>query len=248
MSEKRIELPRIAESNIEQVLLDFLAEQRRRLKPQTLAKYRDIVELLQNHLNGYGYEALSKAESALFEKHFYADGDEHKEFCQIFGSEKIPPNLGMFFSYFMVSKVLAGPTLKRAAGTVTKKLVDWLVEKGRIPAEDALKSKKKAERAERVLPNAEKALAILFESAEKINVEPDDLDEGDYVDFDHHTIRRIGPGKLWFTIREGGLTLVPVTVPKEAADLLETGWDIRCAFARIRGKWHIIEVANVYPH
>ena len=59
-------LPIIADPTVEQVLKRFLKEQGKRLKPVTMRKYEDVVELLQVHLNGYGYEGLSKAETALF--------------------------------------------------------------------------------------------------------------------------------------------------------------------------------------
>jgi len=32
-----------------------------------------------------------------------------------------------------------------------------------------------------------------------------------------------------------------------ATDLLEKGWTISCALVRRRGRWHLAEVANVYP-
>jgi len=37
-------------------------------------------------------------------------------------------------------------------------------------------------------------------------------------------------------------------VPRKATELLQKDWDISCAVARIRGKWRLVEVANVYPH
>ncbi len=39
----------------------------------------------------------------------------------------------------------------------------------------------------------------------------------------------------------------PVPVPREVTELLAVGWSISCALGRIRGKWRILEVANVYP-
>lgn len=62
-------------------------------------------------------------------------------------------------------------------------------------------------------------------------------------------MRRLKPGKLWLKVytEKGKNTVGPIAVPKEATGLLREGWDISCAIARVRGKWKIVEVANVYP-
>jgi hypothetical protein len=36
-------------------------------------------------------------------------------------------------------------------------------------------------------------------------------------------------------------------VPKAATELLRQGWQMSCSLARIRGTWHLFEMANVYP-
>lgn len=46
-------LPQIADPTIEQALEVFLAEQRKRLKPGTMARYELVISLLQSHLDGY---------------------------------------------------------------------------------------------------------------------------------------------------------------------------------------------------
>jgi hypothetical protein len=68
------------------------------------------IELFQHSLNGYGYQSLSDDETKLFEYFYENDGDGHKEFCQIFGPEKIPENVGEFVGYFLIRKVMASPT------------------------------------------------------------------------------------------------------------------------------------------
>ena len=44
-------------------LAQFMAEQEQRLAPKTCAQYRDVVELLQHHLNGYASD-LARAVGA----------------------------------------------------------------------------------------------------------------------------------------------------------------------------------------
>ena len=101
--------------------------------------------------------------------------------------------------------------------------------------------------AARKLPNAERATQILFEATDNLVFEDGDEEYEEYLEFDHFTIARIEPGKLWFqTYGEQGM-LGPVAVPEAATGLLEAGWDISCALGRIGGEWRIVEVANVYP-
>jgi len=249
MNENIVNLPRLARPSIDDVLEEFMAEQRKRLKQATLTKYEQVTSLLRDYLNSYAYEGLSKTEAALFEKHYNATGKKHRDFCRIFGPEKIPENLGGFLGYFIISKVMAGEDFKRAAGTVTKKLVKWLGAKGYVAEDAARRIADEAGEASRDLARAERAAAILWAAAEKQAVNPLDLDEEDYHDFDHYTIVKIEPGKLWLQVYDiGGVkTLGPIPVPKKATGLLQEGWDISCALGRVKGKWRIVEMANVFP-
>jgi hypothetical protein len=247
---KIINLPKIAEPSIEQVFEEFLSEQSKTLKPKTASGYRDVIRLFQDCMNGYAYQSLSKAEASLFDKYYNAEGQEHKEFCQLFGPEKITENTGEFLGYFMVRKVMAGGDFKRLAGTVIKKLSKWLTEEGYISKEDAAMSEKTGADASKYLPKAEKAASILYRAGEALDFEPDDLNDEDYHDFDHYTIEKIEPGNLWLEVydEKGKRTVGPIEVPKEASALLQAGWNISCAIARLKNKWWIVEVANVYPH
>ena len=244
-----VKLPRIADPTIDQVLQQFLDEQRGQLKAGTVAKYEEVLDLLRHHLNGYAYEGLSKAESALFDKHFDAQGEEHREFCQIFGPDKVVENLGGFVGYFMVRKVMGSANLKRAAGTVTKKLSEWLAKAGHISDDEAHDGAERGAEAARDLPLAERAAAIPAQALSRIAVDPNELEDKDYFEFDHYTIAKIEPGRLWFTVFDdrGETTEGPIPVPKEATSSLREGWEISCALGRIRGKWRLVEVANVYP-
>jgi hypothetical protein len=242
-------LPQPANPTIDHVFEEFLADQRERLKPRTLSRYEDVLDLLRHHLNGYAYEGLSKSESALFEKHYDAEGDGHREFCQLFGPGKIVENLGGFLGYFMIRKVLAGQDLKRAAGSVTKKLSKWLATKGYIADDEAQDGADRGSEAARELPQAEKATGILYEAAAYLAIDPDGLADEDYLEFDHYTIGKVEPGELWLEHWAGGKTRLcgPIPVPHTATKLLQQGWDISCALGRIRGKWQIVEAGNVYP-
>ncbi len=249
MGRKVTKLPEIASRTIEDVLEEFLEEQRKRLKPRTVSTYENVISLLKDQMNVFGHVGLSKAESALFDRYYNAGGSEHREFCRIFGPEKITENLGEFLGYFMVRKVMAGADFKRSAGTVTKKLSKWLAEKRYISEESAMDGMEEGAAAARDLPQAARAAGIIYNASEGYNIDPDDIDDEDYMEFDHFTISRIEPGKLWVEIYEGGErgTLGPVAVPESATFLLAKGWNISCALGKVNGKWRIIDMGNVYP-
>ncbi|HLG19833.1 MAG TPA: hypothetical protein VI895_08490 [Bdellovibrionota bacterium] len=234
---------------IDGVFDQFIADQAGRIVPRTLEKYKNVLDLLRHHLNGYGHDALTSTERKVFEDHFNAEGEAHRDFCQIFGPEKILPNLSMFLSYFMVRKVIAGQDLLRAAGTVTKKLSRWLGEKGYVSVDVASEGAEKGAEAGRDLPRAERAARILYEAMQKSAVDPTELSEEDFLDFDHFTISKLRTGQLWLTNFEGGKeqALGPIAVPSKATELLQEGWDVGCALGRVRGKWRLVEVGNIYP-
>ena len=120
--------PEVADPAIAKVLDEFLDEQRRRLAPRTFRKYDDVIGLLKDCLDGYGHLFLDSREERLFDRFFSAEGDEHREFCEIFGPEHILPSYGEFLGYFMIRKVDASEDTMRAAGTVTRKLARRLHE------------------------------------------------------------------------------------------------------------------------
>lgn len=249
MAARIVKLAQPADPTIDQVFEEFLAEQRKRLAPKTVTRYGDVLSLLRHHLNGYAHETLSTAESALFDRHYNAEGDDHRDFCDLFGPDKIIGSLGSFLGYFMIRKVMAGQDLKRAAGTVTKKLSKWLAAKGYISEEEAQAGADEGTEAARDLPKAERAAQILVDAVEDLAIDPNALADEDYLEFDHFTIGKIEPGKLWLEDFEGGESQLygPVPVPNSATKLLRKGWDISCSLGRVRGKWRIVDVASVYP-
>ncbi len=246
MKKKTARLPKIADPTIEKVFEDFLAEQKKRLKPETVAGYEEIIELLTDSLNGYGHQWLSSKEETLFEKLYNAEGKEQREFCQIFGPDKIVDSFGEFLGYFMIRKVMAGGETLRMSGTVTKKLSKWLAAKGYISEEEAMEGAEDGAAAARDLPLAEQAAEILYAATRKVAFNHGEVSDEDYLDFDHYCITKVEPGKLWLE-KDGAEIAGPVIVPKEATELLREDWDISCSLARVKGKWRMVEVANVYP-
>lgn len=243
-------ISRPADPNIDDVLDAFLREQRERIAAKTFSNYESVVELLRSYLNGYAYQSLSKAESRMFDHHFNATGKEHREFCQLFGPEKIAENVGGFLGDFMIRKVMAGESFKRASGMVCKRLSKWLGKKGYISGDDAEESASRGLRAGRELAEAERAARLLQDAADRLGIDVQAVEDEDYVDFDHFTISRVEPGKIWLEVWEDdgkARPRGPIPAPKTATWLLRRGWDVSCTLVRLRGVWRMVEVANVYP-
>lgn len=249
MGAQIVKLPRPAEPNIRRVLEEFLEAQRTRLAPRTLARYADVLDLLRSYLNGYAHENLSAPEAALFERGYNAEGEEHREFCDLFGPDKIVESLDVFLGYFMIRNVIAGEDFLRAAGTVTRKLSKWLAGKGYVSQEAAGEAAETSAAAARDLPKAERAAQILREASNRLDIDVAELAEEDCLEFDHFTIARVEPGRLWLEVREDGKMRErgPIPAPEPATRWLRPGWTISCSLGRVRKSWRLLEVANVYP-
>ena len=148
---------------ISKVLAEYLRAEKGRLSPKTHARYIEVIALFTNSLNGYAANSLSPFERARFDKLFNAEGEQHREFCDIFGPEHILENVGEFLNYFMVSKVIVGADTLRASGTVMKKLAKWLVEQEYVKSDDADLAIEQGSDAARDLPAAEKLSVILYD-------------------------------------------------------------------------------------
>lgn len=132
-----VKLPWPARPNIEEVLQHFLEDRTESLAPATSRSYAGVIQLFTISMNHYGYEPLSKAEEAAFHRFYDAKGDEHREFCQVFGPQKIPQNVGEFLGYFMPRKVICGRGLNQAARVVIRRLARWLCRNGHIDKDAA---------------------------------------------------------------------------------------------------------------
>jgi hypothetical protein len=228
------------EKTIEVVLDEFLEEQEERLKPSTMRKYEDIIELFQSCLDGYAHQYLDKQEDALFGRLYNADGDEHREFCQVFGPDKIPDSVGEFLNYFMIRKVMCGKELKQAAGTVIKKLGKWLGEKGYVKPESAGAMTDRGATAAKELPAAEELAWMLAEYAELTAVDCDEVIE------DHFTIEAVEPGKLHLSALSGDEKII-IGVSQDISNACRVGWSISGAMGKTNRGWCILEAWNVYP-
>jgi hypothetical protein len=198
---------------ISQILSEFLAAQERRLSGKSFSRYREVVELLRTSLNNYAYQGLCGEDKQRFESLYNAQGEEHRDFCEIFGAEQIVPNLREFLGYFMVRKVIAGTELMRAAGTVTKVLSKWLAEKGYVGAAESRSGAQHGAAAARDLPAARALARSLMEFADRQPAVDDCQEEPEE---DQFLIAQIDNGRIWLE-RMDGHRLGPFAVPPTLA-------------------------------
>jgi hypothetical protein len=228
-----------AEKPIKAVLAEFLADQRQRLKPKTLSRYESIIELFEASMDGYAYQYLDEDESALWDDLYNANGPEHREFCEIFGPEKIPQNVGEFLGYFMPHKVICGQDLLRAAGTVTKKLGKWLADKGYVNSDSADRMTDRGARASKDLPAAETLSQMLAAHADATTAPVSEQVEG------YFEVRAVGDASL--ALEEiTGAGKMTVSVPRPAARACRPGWTISGRIGKAARGWRLVEVWNVY--
>ena len=223
---------------IDTALHAFLDEERERLAARTFRNYDEVIGLLRDCLNGYAYQSLDPPERARWDA-AYTDNED--AFTAIFGPEKIPENLGEFLGYFMISKVMCGEELLRAAGTVTKRLVAWLATNGYLHPDTAAVAADAASGAARDLPRAQKLAGLLYDTSRRSGIDARALADTDYIE-DYLMIERVEPGKLFF---ERGIG--PVSVTTEASGLAQVGWSVNITLGRTAKAWKVLEVGNVYP-
>jgi hypothetical protein len=215
-----------------QVFDEFLADQKDRLSHKTYLKYSDIIDLYRSYLEGYWpghdgeYDRVTKAGGT---------------YCGTFGPEDATAGYSDFLGYFMPRKVICGKETMQAAGTVTKKLAKWLVEKGYI--EDTEDDQERAGEAARDLPNASRVVDLLDAYID----ETAPGRHGREIE-DHFWISKIEPGKLWLDpLTSGDSVIGPVPVPTAVTDVCKTMWDIGGVVAKTAKGWRFVEVWNVSP-
>ena len=242
MSEQSHKLPQPAERPIGTVLAEFLQDQRARLKGNTLHKYEAVINLFQASLNNYAYQGLDDLEEALFDRFHDASGSAHREFCQIFGPDKISGNVGEFLNYFMIRKVICGKDLLRSSGTVMKKLGRWLSEKGYVSGDEARIVTDQGADAARNLPAADELCSALMDYADRMMPRYEKSVE------DHFTLEAVEAGQLHLSGLSVGEEIV-IAVSRAVSDACRNreGWTIAGAIGKTPKGWRLLEVWNVYP-
>jgi hypothetical protein len=226
---------------IKQVFGEFLKEQQARLKPRTYSGYEDAIYLFEQCLNGYAYQDLNEKDSKLFDKLY---NENNKEFCEIFGPDKIGSSeIGEFLDYFMIRKVMGSKELMKTVGRVMRKFVKWMDEKGYMLEEDYENTAEIVDELKDELPKVGELSSLIYDYIQ--NNPPEDLTER--VD-GYFRVTKIETRKLWLEdYIGGGGTLGPVSVSTEISSTCKVGWVICLELGKTSKGWMMLESGFVYP-
>lgn len=205
-----------------------------------------IIDLFGMYLDDYGHEDLNEFEQARFDKEWSDDN----RFCDIFGPDHIQPfHLNFFLNTFVIRKVMGTKGFLKACGPVMEKLATWLSAQGHWH-EDATRYYR-----ELVGDDAGGALVGCGEFAQALHdyvanhpIRDDqaDFDDDDYLE-DQFTIKKVEPGKLILKALLDGAGSITISLPKSVTACARKGWSVTMELARIKRRWRILGVGNVYP-
>ena len=205
-----------------------------------------IIELLGGYLDGYGHEDLNEFERARFDKEWSDDN----RYCDIFGPDHIQPfHISFFRSTFVIRKVMGTKGFLKACGPVMEKLATWLLEQRHWTSDDMAEFRDLVgEKAGTDLGDCDAFGRALLDFVENhpVDVHPNDVADEDYLE-DQFTIKKVEAGKLHLDSlleEEDGIVL---SLPRSITTKARTGWSVTLELARLRGKWRILGVGNVYP-
>lgn len=205
-----------------------------------------IIDLFRHYLNDHGYDILGECDRARFEKEY----DEGRQFCESFDAEKIDPgHLNGFVSHFVIRKVVGTRSFYKACGPLIEKLADWLSQNEYWTSEQANWFRELVSpKAGQELPACDEFRQLLYDYVESHPQDvPRDLNtipDKDYLE-EQFTITKVTPTKLHldsFDERE-----IVLRLPQYATSKAKVGWSVFLALARIKDKWQILNVGNVYP-
>jgi len=224
---------------IKDVFNEFLAEQKVRLKPRTYKGYHEAIGLFEDCLNGYGYNRLSTEESERFDELY----DEGKEFCEVFGPDKITSSeIAEFLDYFMVKKVIASSTFMKTVGTVTRKFVRWLGEKGYTVKKDCKNMVDTVDDLKADMPAVADLADLIYDYIQENFYESVEETKDGYF-----SVADTKPGELWLEdYMRSGKVIGPVIVSDEISSKCKKGWTICLELGRVKKDWWMLGVGNVY--
>ena len=227
-------------STIDEVLSEFLKDQRARLSDRSYLRYEEVIDLFALSMNGHGANRLDDDDFRRWEKRF--ELDEETAFTGLFGPDKIAENVGEFLDYFMIRKVMASKELLKSAGTVTKKLAEWLGANGHVDPSTAAEMAAHGGTAAADLPAMDQLAGLLYDETRRLpDFDAAGIPDDHWVD-DYLTITKVEPGRLWFD----GLD-APLVVSEATSQAARRGWSVNLEAVKLDTGWHPLEVGNVYP-
>ncbi len=205
-----------------------------------------VIDLFSKYLDEYGHEDLNEFEQQRFENEW----GEDNRFCDIFGPDHIQPfHINFFLSTFVIRKVMETKGFRKACGPVMKKLTTWLLENEHWD-EDAMRCYRELvgdDPGGDLVGCDELANALQeYVAAHPIDDELADVDEDDYFN-DQLTIKSVERGKVVFDGFLDGEEDIVISLPKSVTSKAKAEWSVTMEIARIKGKWGILGIGNVYP-
>ena len=181
---------------------------------------------------------------------FDSEWGEDNRFCDIFGPDHIEPfHINSFLSTSVIRKVVGTKGFRKACGSVMENLASWLLKKEHWN-EEAMRYFRElvGRHAGGDLAGCDEFAQALHEYVENHRADDfeRDLDEDDYFN-DQFTIKKVKPGKVVFEGLLDGEEDIVISLPKSVTSKAKAGWSVTIQMARIKGKWGILGVGNVYP-
>ena len=228
---------------IRETLKQFLAHSGEG-NPRSMSSPSRIIDLFSRYLDDYGHDGLTEFKRRRFEQEY----DKGRRFCDIFGPDCIePPHITFFLNVFVVRKVMGTKGFLKACGPVMRKLAAWLHEQGHWD-EKAMSYYRElvGDGAGAELVGCETLTRVLnqYVNSHPVDAEAPETDDGYFND--QLTIKKVEPGKLTFDGLGDGKDIT-VSLPKSVTSKAKTGWSVTMEIARIKGKWRILGLGNVYP-
>lgn len=221
----------LPQNNIDEILQEFLDEQRKRLKYSSYIFYEDIINDFHIFLNEYGYTTLNSREKIIYKKRY--NRKEGIWFTSIFGPEKLAENVRGFVNYQLEH---GNRNEIEHTGRVIKRLASWLEEKGYISNEQA---KDMLNVGIRAVKEMFAAIQLLVALQIQTNASPNKFGEIIRSVFE---IQEIKPKEI--SLKAPGFTLT-LEVPKNVSDISQPGWKITLTAGKKDGKWHIIDAEKI---
>ena len=205
-----------------------------------------VIDWLCTYLDSYAHEDLEEFDQARFDKEY----NEGKTFCDIFGPDHIEAShINSFLNTFIPGKVMATKSLLKACGPLMEKLAAWLRDKGYWDQEkmDWFRELVGDEAGED-LGKCDAFGQALYDYVEDhpLAVDANDVADKDYLE-DQFTIKKVEVGRLHLDPMMADVKNLIVTLPSPLTKKARKGWLVSMELARIRGKWRIMGVGNVYP-
>lgn len=232
---------------IQAVLQEFLEERRRTLRPAASRLYGHVLFFLELCINNYGHRNLPEPDRVRYERVYAGTEGARMDFFELFGPARLLPELDFFVETFLHQDVHTSERVASRAKFVVADLREWLVSRGYVSRGDVEEEASRDRERTRLRLRLRRLRTLL--SRHLVSVDAGSIPRRDFVPCDAHPIVRLEQGRLWLQVYRGGCPeeIGPIFLPREATRRLRVGWSLTAALARLRGRWRLVELEEIYP-